>query len=61
MGRGASWAAAHEVVRVVHDLVTKPTPPELCMCGVLRVPSCFHTVFLVLTKTEDHNNSLGKL
>ena len=59
--RGASWATVHEVARVAHDLVTKLTLPELCMYRVLRVSSCFHSVFLILTKTEDHNNSLGKL
>ena len=61
MDRGASWATVHEVARVAHDLVTKLTLPELCMYRVLRVSSCFHSVFLILTKTKDHNNSLGEL
>ena len=59
MDRGASWATVHEVARVVHNLVTKPTLPELCMYRVLMVSSCFHSVFLILTKTEDPNISLG--
>ena len=29
MGRGAWWAPVHGVVRVRHDLVTKPPPPHL--------------------------------